>query len=65
MGPRNPQDLTRRRLLKLAGLTVISGYAMPRALAGDAFGQALLKGAGSTFVLPLSATNTLLASTSP
>jgi phosphate transport system substrate-binding protein len=53
MGPRNAQDLNRRRLLKLAGLAVISGYVMPRALAGDAFGQALLKGAGSTFVLPL------------
>lgn len=47
------QILTRRRLLKLAGIGIFSGYALPRAFAQDAFGQALLKGAGSTFVLPL------------
>lgn len=47
------QGITRRRLLTAAGLAVLSGYGLPRVFAGDAFGQALLKGAGSTFVLPL------------
>ena len=45
------QDVQRRRLLRLAG--ALAGCAAPLALAQDAFGQALLKGAGSTFVLPL------------
>jgi phosphate transport system substrate-binding protein len=47
------QGMTRRRLLALAGLTALASYAPLRAFAGDAFGQALLKGAGSTFILPL------------
>lgn len=46
------QALTRRQLLQWAGVGVLSGL-MPQAFAQDAFGQALLKGAGSTFVLPL------------
>ncbi|MFJ4143039.1 phosphate ABC transporter substrate-binding protein PstS [Pseudomonas sp. NPDC089734] len=47
------QRVTRRRFLQWAGFVVSSGYAVPKVLAQDAFGQALLKGAGSTFVLPL------------
>ncbi|WP_431480693.1 phosphate ABC transporter substrate-binding protein PstS [Pseudomonas thivervalensis] len=47
------QGMTRRRLLTMAGLAVFTCSGLPRAFADDAFGQALLKGAGSTFVLPL------------
>lgn len=47
------QPVTRRQLLQLVGVGLLSNYALPQALAQDAFGQALLKGAGSTFVLPL------------
>jgi phosphate transport system substrate-binding protein len=47
------QRITRRRLLALASLTVLINCGPLQAFANDAFGQALLKGAGSTFVLPL------------
>ncbi|RRV10223.1 phosphate ABC transporter substrate-binding protein PstS [Pseudomonas sp. v388] len=47
------QPVTRRRLLQLAGVGLLGGFALSRAVAQDAFGQALLRGAGSTFVLPL------------
>jgi phosphate transport system substrate-binding protein len=45
--------VSRRRFLQLAGIGLLAGSALPQALAQDAFGQALLKGAGSTFVMPL------------
>lgn len=47
------QPVSRRRVLQLAGLGIVSGCVLPRVFAQDAFGQALLKGAGSTFVMPL------------
>jgi phosphate transport system substrate-binding protein len=46
-------SITRRRFIQLAGVGTLGACALPQALAQDAFGQALLQGAGSTFVLPL------------
>lgn len=43
----------RRRFLQWIGVVVLGGCLLPQSFAQDAFGQALLKGAGSTFVLPL------------
>jgi phosphate transport system substrate-binding protein len=47
------RSATRRRFLELACVALASVCTLPQALAQDAFGQALLRGAGSTFVLPL------------
>lgn len=44
---------TRRRFLQMTGIGLASTCLMQQALAQDAFGQALIRGAGSTFVLPL------------
>ncbi|WP_051236425.1 phosphate ABC transporter substrate-binding protein PstS [Ottowia thiooxydans] len=52
--PTKPTYFTaRRRLLQLAGTGALAGFAAPLAFAQDEYGQALLKGAGSTFVQPL------------
>ncbi|MFT3720559.1 phosphate ABC transporter substrate-binding protein PstS [Pseudorhodoferax sp.] len=51
--PLATRHLQRCRLLQLAAAGAVAGGTVPPALAQDAFGQALLQGAGSTFVLPL------------
>lgn len=45
--------VSRRRILQLTALGLLGSCTLPQVSAQDAFGQALLKGAGSTFVLPL------------
>ena len=47
------RNMTRRRLLRVAAAGVLAGIAQPAALARDTLGQSPLKGAGSTFVMPL------------
>lgn len=46
-------SLSRRRLLQMAGVGALVGSFVPQVVAQDAFGQAILRGAGSTFVMPL------------
>lgn len=53
MDIRQASSITRRRFIQLAGAGTLGTCLLPQALAQDAFGQALLQGAGSTFVLPL------------